>query len=102
LPAAPTILALRTTTDWLRLAQYPTSGVLVDGSKAQSVVAWERVVDAITYLRSPCHQHAGEMLPLNVAVDERTQQPGDRQRAERQGRAKDDRLIAELKQKGLW
>ncbi len=28
--------------------------------------------------------------------------PGDRERAERQGREKDDRLIAELKHKGLW
>jgi hypothetical protein len=28
--------------------------------------------------------------------------PGDRERAEREGKETDDRLITELKQRGLW
>jgi len=53
LPATPTILALRTITDWSQFVQWPTCDVLVDGSNAQALVVREGAVGSMRYLNTP-------------------------------------------------
>ena len=69
MPATPTILALRTITDWSQFAQCPTCDVLVEGSNAQGLVVRLDAVGSMGDLGTPSLTACERNVVLRIALD---------------------------------